>query len=280
MRRTRWMAALAVLVAVATGACGNNGEQILAAAGQATADAGTSRMAMKMSASAPAAELEGQSPAEDFTMTAEGVIDYETGHGILKMDMGALGVPGAEGEAEMRLLGPVAYMKMPGAELGGRPWVKFDLESLGDDGQGPVPGLNPGSNDPRGVLDALRGVSGEVEQVGEEAIRGVPTTHYRATVDLEKAEAEVPEERRGDFATFSDQLGIDTLPIEVWVDEEGRARRFSYEVETPAAADTPASNVELVIDLYDFGVDVEVEAPPSEEVTDFGALPAGADSES
>ena len=279
MRRTRWMPALALVLAIVTGACGNNGEQVLAAAGQATADAGTSRMAMKVSASAPTQDAEA-APAEDFTMTAEGVIDYETGHGILKMDMGALGVPGAEGEAEMRLLGPVAYMKMPGAELGGRPWVKFDLEAMGEDNQGPVPGLNPGSNDPRGVLDALRGVSGDVEEVGEEEIRGVTTTHYRANVDLEKAEAEVPEERREDFATFSDQLGIETLPIEVWIDEEGRARRFSYEVDTPGAADTPASTVELVIDLYDFGVEVDVEAPPSEEVTDFGALPSGAGSES
>ncbi|MBW3537265.1 MAG: hypothetical protein KY395_05775 [Actinobacteria bacterium] len=271
MRRTRWTPVLTLVLAVAAGACGSNGEQVLAGAAQATADAGTSRMAMTVSASAPDGSG-ATAGAEDFTMNAEGVIDYDTGHGILKMDLGALGMPGAEGEAEMRLMGSVVYMKVPGTELGGRPWVKFDLEALGEDGQGPVPALNPASNDPRGVLDALRGVSGEVEEVGAEDIRGVATTHYRAEVDLDKAQAEVPEERRADFEIFSEQLGIDTLPIDVWVDDEGRARRFSYELETPAAGETPASAVNLVIDLYDFGVEVDVQPPPSAEVTDYGEL--------
>lgn len=271
MRRTRWTPALVLVVAMVAGACGSNGEQVLAGAAEATADAGTSRMAMTVSASAPESSA-AAAGSEDFTMNADGVIDYDTGHGILTMDLGELGVPGAEGEAEMRLMGSVVYMKLPGAELGGRPWVKFDLDALGEGAQGPVPGLSAASNDPRGVLDALRGVSGEVEEVGDEDIRGVATTHYRASVDLDKAQAEVPEERRADFETFSDQLGIDTLPIDVWIDDEGRARRFSYEVDTPAAGETPASTVNLVIDLYDFGVDVDVQPPPSEEVTDYGEL--------
>lgn len=272
MRRMRWTPAVLLSLALVAGACGNDGQQVLAGAGQATTDAGTSRMTMTVSASGAAEESTTELAGEDFSFSAEGVIDYDTGHGILKMDLGELGMPGAEGEAEMRLMGQVVYMRFPGTELGGRPWVKFDLEALGEDGQSPMSGLTASSNDPRGVLDALRGVSGEVEEVGEEDIRGVTTTHYRANVDLDKAQSEVPEERRDDFATFSEELGIDTLPIEVWVDEEGRARRFSYEVETPAAGETPASNVNLVIDLYDFGVDVVVEAPPSEEVTDYGEL--------
>ena len=279
MRKINWAPATFLAMALFAGACGKGGDQVLAAAGEATVDAGTSRMAMTVSASAPAAASPTDPAAaavpssEDFELSLEGVIDYETGHGILTMDMGALGIPGAPaGEAEMRLLGSVIYMRMPGSELGGRPWIKFDLETLGEDGQSPVPGLNPASNDPRGVLDALRGVSGEVKDVGGEKIRGVDTTHYRASVDIEKAQEAVPEERRDDFATFSEQLGIDTLPIDVWVDEEGRARRFAYEIEAPAAGDDATGMVTLVIDLYDFGVAVDVEAPPEAEVTDFGEL--------
>ncbi|HUR49159.1 MAG TPA: hypothetical protein VMY88_06470 [Acidimicrobiales bacterium] len=271
MARTKWTAALLLTVMVFAGGCGKNGEQVLAAAGDATAQAGTSRMSMTVSAepdSSTATTAAGGAPA--FEIKAEGLINYETGHGIMTMDMGALGIPGAPaGDAEMRMLGSVVYMKMPGSELGNRPWIKFDLEALGESGA-PVPSLNPASNDPRGVLDALRGVSGEVQEVGEQSVRGVATTHYRATVDLEKAQDEVPKERRDDFAAFSEQLGIEELPIDVWVDEEGRARRFAYEVETPAAGGTPASQVDLVIELFDFGVDVEVKAPPESEVTDYG----------
>jgi hypothetical protein len=255
------------------GACGKDGGQVLAAAGDTTAQAGSSRMSMTVSAapeSSTPTTAAGAAPA--FEIKAEGLINYETGHGTMTMDMGALGIPGApSGDAEMRMLGPVVYMKLPGNELGNRPWIKFDLEAMGESGA-PVPNLNPASNDPRGVLDALRGVSGEVEELGEQSIRGVETTHYRATVDLEKAQDEVPEARRADFAAFSERLGIEDLPIDVWVDEEGRARRFAYEVATPAAGGNPASQVELVIDLFDFGVEVDVEAPPESEVTDYGEI--------
>lgn len=273
MRRTKWTPAVLLALALVAGACGKDGGQVLAAAGDTTAQAGSSRMSMTVSAApdlSTATTAAGAEPA--FRIEAEGVIDYETGHGTMTMDMGALGIPGAPtGDAEMRMLGPVVYMKLPGNELGNRPWIKFDLEAMGESGA-PVPNLNPASNDPRGVLDALRGVSGEVQEVGEQSIRGVATTHYRATVDLEKAQEEVPKERREDFAAFSERLGIEDLPIDVWVDEEGRARRFAYEVATPASAEAPASQVDLVIDLFDFGVEVEVKAPPESEVTDYGAI--------
>ena len=272
MRRNGWGAVVLLVLALLTAGCGKDGEKVLAAAGDTTADAGSSRMAMTVSAESVGSSTGSSVPAQEpLKMEFEGLIDYETGHGIMKMDMGALPIPGApQGDAEMRMLGSVVYMKLPGNELGNRPWIKFDLEALSEAGGPPVPGLNPASNDPRGILDALRGVSGEVTEVGEETVRGVATTHYRATVDLSKAEQAVPEARRDDFAAFSKELGIETLPIEVWVDEEGRARRFAYEVDTPATAQAPASQVDLVVELYDFGVDVDVEAPPESEVTDYG----------
>ena len=270
MTGKNWVVALLLAATLVGGACGKNGEQVLAAAGETTTQAGTSRMAMTVSAeSESSTDTTTSATAPAFRLEAEGLINYETGHGTLTMDMGSLGIPGAAGRAEMRMLGSVVYMKLPGSELGNRPWIKFDLEAMGESGT-PVPGLDPASNDPRGILDALRGVSGEVQKAGELKIRGVDTTHYRANVDLEKAQDEVPEARRDDFAAFSERLGIETLPIDVWVDDEGRARRFAYEVETPATAQAPASQVDLVIELFDFGVDVDVKAPPESEVTDYG----------
>lgn len=272
MTRKIWAAALLLPLAILAGSCGQNGEEVLAAAGETTAEAGSSRMSMTVSAEDAPTSTPGAASVPGFQLAAEGFINYETGHGIMTLDLGALGIPGAPaGEAEMRMLGSVVYMRVPGAELGNRPWIKFDLDAMGEGGA-PVPGLNPASNDPRGVLDALRGVSGEVKEVGRESVRGVETTHYRATVDLQKAQDEVPEKRRDDFAAFSDKLGIENLPIEVWVDDEGRARRLAYEVETPGKGQVPASQVDLIIDLFDFGVDVAVEAPAESEVTDFGAI--------
>ena len=276
MRRNKWAPALVLTLVLLGGACGKDGGEVLAAAGETTAQAGSSRMAMTVSAATDGATTDSTAaPEQAFELKAEGLINYETGHGVMTMDMGSLGIPGAPaGDAEMRMLGSVVYMKLPGNELGNRPWIKFDLEAMGESGA-PVPGLNPASNDPRGVLDALRGVSGDVEEVGAEEVRNVETTHYRANVDLDKAQDAVPEARKEDFAAFAEQLGIDTLPIDVWVDEEGRARRFAYDVETPASGQAPASQVELVIDLYDFGVEVDVKAPPESEVTDYVGMNSG-----
>lgn len=287
MKQTKWAIGLMAMALIGM-ACGGGGGQVLAAAGETTSQAGTSRMAMTVSTAGldqgEGAAAAGGEGAESLTFSTEGVIDYETGHGILTMDLASLGVPGAEGEAEMRLLGSVIYMKVPGSELGGRPWIKFDLNALGPDGESLLP-LNPAGSDPRGVLDALQGVSGDVEDVGEEQIRGVSTRHYRAAVDLDKAAESVPEGRREDFAAFSEDLGIEQLPIDVWVDSDGRARRLSYEInpaegapfESPSgSSERVMSSANLTIDLYDFGVKVDVAAPPDSEVTDFGALDAAA----
>jgi hypothetical protein len=53
-----------------------------------------------------------------------------------------------------------------------------------------------------------------------------------------------------------------TLPVEIWIDDVGRARRFVLELD-----EVPAT-----IDFYDFGVEVDVQAPPQDEVLDDDEL--------
>ena len=67
------------------------------------------------------------------------------------------------------------------------------------------PGRTPGrlsqfgsfaGTDPRDVFGMLKAVSGSIEAVGTEEIRGVETSHYMATVDVAKLEQLVPAEQR------------------------------------------------------------------------------------
>jgi hypothetical protein len=54
------------------------------------------------------------------------------------------------------------------------------------------PGGPRGPNDPLWPLDALFGANDDAVEVGPEAVRGVPATRYRLTVDLARADAALP----------------------------------------------------------------------------------------
>lgn len=101
-------------------------------------------------------------------------------------------------------------------------------------------------------LGYLKSIADEVVEVGTETVRAVTTTHYRASGDLGRPETE------------------DHLPVDVWIDENGRTRRFLYR------------NLELgkehvyVSEFYDFGVSVDhLEPPPPDNVIDLVDREAG-----
>ncbi|HEV2810764.1 MAG TPA: hypothetical protein VGV93_10260 [Acidimicrobiales bacterium] len=93
------------------------------------------------------------------------------------------------------------------------------------------------------ALEYLRSVTDEVTEVGAETVRGVDTTHYRGTVRL--AEAGASRER-------------DRYPVEVWVDENGRTRRYRSQ--------TLGTEEILVWEFFDFGVEVDLSPPPPEKI--------------
>jgi len=93
---------------------------------------------------------------------------------------------------------------------------------------------------PQQLLTTLRAASQETRRVGEDDVRGVETVHYRLDIDCEKAEF----------------LGCEGIsPAEVWIDEDGLVRRILVDGAT--------------IEFYDFGVAVDIEPPPADEVEDL-----------
>ena len=61
-----------------------------------------------------------------------------------------------------------------------------------------------------------------------------------------------------------------TLPVDVWVDGQDRPVRFAA---TFAAG---AADASVRLDLFDYGADITVVAPPADEVTPLGGLLGGA----
>ena len=126
---------------------------------------------------------------------------------------------------------------------------------------GPVdPGGPRGPNDPLWPLDALFGARDDGAPVGEADVRGEPVTHYRFSVDLGLADAQLSA---GVSVPSGPYRGLSRLPAEAWLDSSGLARRVAVVPEPTATAD---SQLWAVDELWDFGLPVEINPPNRADV--------------
>jgi hypothetical protein len=269
---------LAALALLGASACGESGQATPQAAvvqaAHKTSEAGSSRAFFEVT-------MTGLAP-RPLTMTGEGIFDSRERTGRMTMDMSRLaeGTDQELGEAEMIVDEFVVYMRFPflqalQPEL--TPWLKFDVRELGKE-----QGLDLGQfsqlnqNDPSQALQYLRAAGEDVEEVGEEDVRGVETTHYRMTIDLRRVVEQAPEDRRDEVRATIDRLievsGVRTLPTEVWIDDEGFARRLKFAYEDMHFAPGQNGDMTMTMELFDFGIEVDVQPPPPEEVTDIREL--------
>jgi len=158
----------------------------------------------------------------------------------------------------------------------GRKWVKFDAEKLGQVAGIDVSALTQSGQDPTQAVRQLKAVSGDIEKVGREEVRGVDTMHYRATVDLRRFPALVPAGERAAARDAIDQLikvtGDATVPVDVWVGEDDLVRRLTQKLSLKGAGGP--SEIDQRFEFYDFGADVDVRIPPPSEVVDVTDLAA------
>jgi hypothetical protein len=249
----------------------------LQAAPDAAADAGTAKfeMVMEMTVMDQAVEV-----------VANGGYDSDAGQMSMTMDMGTLFEQMAEAEGEplpegfggpweMVADGDTVYLRMPILSMltGTDGWVSMSASDLGASAE---LGLGAGTYDPSKMLETLRGVGGEPEVVGEEAVRGVDTTHYRVEVDLAEALAQVPESQRASVEASLEQLGDvgdGTMPIDVWIDADGLPRRLQMDMASAMAqlSDDELS-MTMTMDFFGYGDDVAIEVPSPDEVTSFSEV--------
>ena len=279
MRIGRIIASLACLSIL--GACGSASDvadrraeddplAAITLAADKTSAVGSARVAMDMTMT---------SSEGDITTSGEGVFDLDARRGEMTMNVVGPGNPGGmamEGVFD----GTTIYMKFPpeiASQMpGGKPWLSMDLQAVGEqEGLDFNALMQSGSSDPTQTLHYLRGAAGDIETVGEEEIRGTTTTHYKATIDYDKVAEQAPADVRDgmerNVEVIKEWLGDDSAPIEVWIDEDGLARRMEMSLEYAAG---PAAGTELSMsmDLFDFGVEADIQVPPPSQVTDYAAL--------
>jgi len=256
LRRRRLAAAPVALSAVVLAACGSGGSTgTSSTSSSSAASSPSSSSASSPSSRSASAESAFQLVSDTSSKTAtsnarlaitgtlsaagqteplsgDGAYDFVNHRGTINLMLPHVGA------IETRVLGGTIYEKLPAqlsGALGGKPWIKIDLaevsKSLGGSGQ--LGNVSQGS-DPAQVLKYLKGSSQSVTRVGEEQVRGAHTTHYRAQVDLQRAV------QQGAFGqatadSFKKQFGTTAFPVDVWIDDQGRASRTSYSMKAVTA---------------------------------------------
>jgi hypothetical protein len=179
---------------------------------------------------------------------------------------------------ESVVITPRVYMKSPvfGAQLpDGKDWFSYDLAKAGQQlGIGDPTQFNQG--DPMQVVNNLRATSDRVEQVGSEKVRSVPTTHYRAKIELRKLPDLLPAAQRATARKSVDRLislsGTDSYPVEIWIDRHHMVRRMRMVMDMKVGQTGRRMKMDMTVDMFDFGRKPEPKAPPADDVYDATKL--------
>ena len=156
---------------------------------------------------------------------------------------------------EMILVGKAMYMKS--ADLGtGDKWVKIDLSDPNS-----LFGMIGKATDPEVMFKAMESPK-KLELIGTEDVDGVSTNHYRITMDPTRYLEAM------DFPAAMADMMPKELVTEMWVDGDDLPRKFAQTIEIPGAGGGAATSSTTEGTYSDFGTDVEIEAPPADEVTE------------
>jgi hypothetical protein len=160
---------------------------------------------------------------------------------------------------EMILLGDAMYMKSPDLGTGDK-WLKIDLSDPNS-----LFGMIGKMTDPEVMFRSMEAPK-KLELVGTEDVDGVETNHYRITLDPTQYVKAM------EFPPAMAEMLPDELVTEMWVDADNLPRKFTQTIEVPATGGGKPTTSISEGTYSDFGTDVEIEAPPSSEVTEQPGL--------
>lgn len=229
--------------------------------------AGSSRFAFSMTFESGATSY---APASTLEVRGEGIYDFEGQIGEAEVVSTGGGLPETRGRSIFE--NNVSYDQPEGETR----WYRTDFTELVDT---PV-----GQQDPAQQLQLLRGVSDGIREVGQEDLRGTPTRRYAITIDPRLLAENVSVVVQGG-AVESALQSAEPMPGNVWVDADGRVRKFDVTIVVtgssvelpPEIANDPAfaeqlaglrNSSLLTVEYFDFGVPVDVTLPDPALVVD------------
>lgn len=242
---------------------------------QKTNDAGSARMAIDLTFASPeqtvhvTGDVEYVMDPADPTSLRERVV----------LDIPSLGLmPG--GKVEMIIgKGSVIYVRAPMLASfipATTPWIKLDPTTFpGSDAE---VGAAAAAANPAAILAAVKDAL-TVEEVGADAVDGSTATHYRATVDMVKLlpllanmasdDNKPTDAKMQDAKDQLKKVGLETLPIELWVDENGFLKQIRLAPDlSKVDPEQPGTSFSLTLTFSDIGEDISIDVPPASQVTD------------
>jgi hypothetical protein len=248
--------------------------EAVARAADKTAAKGGVRVAIDQTITLP-----GQSP---IAMSGTGLFDPKAQRGHMTLDLSKIpGLPNdisANATQEFIFEHFTMYMRSPlfAAELPkGKHWLKIDVMKAGKAAGIDLGAVAQQGQDPTQALRYLNAASGDVKRIGKETVRGVATTHYKATIDFKRYADSVPAKDRASVRRTVTQMiklsGDSTFPMEVWIGKDGVVRRLRQRIRTLVAPGIRGT-IDQRIDLFDFGARVAVKLPPASDTQDVTDL--------
>ena len=266
----------------------------LAQSASTSAEATSGRFVFAMSMSVPGAD-------EPFAFSGEGAFDTLSKRASFSVDMSSFasllgglfaGMAGpSSGTGSLDFDDPsgwkidavqdgtVSYVRFPALQdqlPAGKTWIRTDGSDVAGQGFDFTQFEQFTKNDPREMLDLLQAASGEIEIVGAEELRGVETTHYRATIDPLENTGLVPADKREELESLAEQLaaqsGLGEVPVDVWLDAGGLVRKLTMAFSATQPGTSDASEVSVTFELYDYGETITIDLPPASEVVGASAV--------
>jgi hypothetical protein len=249
------------------------------AAADTTKAAGSSRVAATMgyrTSGDPAG-------ADSFTITTDGVYDFQRQIGEFEPPKGGGPTMGLTFGRSISARN-VGYMEVPGQP--GK-WARTDYSKIVNT---PI-----GAQDPAAQLELLKGIAaGGVREAGTETVRGDSTRHFAVTIDPEKLAANTSVVVPGGILETATKM-LKPFPADVWIDGDGRVRRLTVKIEIAGGdVDLNAAgmgnldpemqarlketmkdmrtSMDIGIEYFDFGVTVNTQEPSPSQVVEWSPL--------
>jgi hypothetical protein len=273
LRTLPLLAATLAAGALASG-CGSAGADAVldpvANAAETTNNADGARVAMQIAVTVSGVP-------QQITIDSNGHIQFKGQEGELVMQLN--GVPGAAagglgegGTITERFVGGKMFMSsaaFAGKLPAGASWIELDLaaaeKKLGLDPSA----LSSGQSNPAQFLEYLRASGGAALVTGTERVRGVETTRYSGSIDLEKIPgADSPAAKQAIDGIVA-ATGASTIPVQAWVDSKKLIRRFSLAMGLSLGGQRIETKV--TEEFFAFGPQPAVRAPAGSETYELPA---------
>jgi hypothetical protein len=160
-----------------------------------------------------------------------GVLDLATDAGTGELQLPALADLAAEADAAGEASAAEDLSAIAGLSLS---WTSTEVTAVvdgerhtapRDSGDGMIARV---PDEPAGLLDAVAAAT-SVAAAGQEDVDGVPTTRFTGTVEPQAAvDAGLGSQAQHSLAE------LPSLPVEVWVDADGRPARIRFTAEVPS----------------------------------------------